>query len=171
MAYNMTQEAVQNGNNILDDAKNTLKTLKEFDIHVQSSKEKANKAMGRVPEIEKEIDDIIRKSDDSLKSLNEALIEASNAKETAKVAEEKADHVSQASNMALRTAKQLTVKADDLFVRSAELSRDVDRTSDKMKSYEQQAEQDESLVDDALRKANTAKTSAMDAIKKVQNAT
>ncbi|XP_046913817.1 laminin subunit gamma-1 isoform X2 [Dermatophagoides farinae] len=171
MAYNMTQEAVQSGNNILDDAKNTLKTLKEFDIHVQSSKEKANKAMDRVPEIEKEIDDIIRKSDYSLKSLNSALIEASNAKETAKVAEEKADHVSQASNMALRTAKQLTVKADDLLVRSAELTRDVDRTSDKMKSYEQQAEQDESLVDDALRKANTAKTSAMDAIKKVQNAT
>jgi hypothetical protein len=43
----------------------------------------------------------------------------------------------------------------------------VDETSDRMKTFEEQAKSDESLAKDALWKANQAKTSAQDAAKKV----
>ncbi|UXI21544.1 Nucleolar protein 6 [Sarcoptes scabiei] len=170
-AHNQTKEAVQTGDNILEDAKKTLATLKEFDTRVQASKDKAENAMARVPGIENDIDDVIRKSDEALNQLNLALTEAAHALDTARISEDNANYASKDSEKILDDARRTKNKVDDLNVQAAELLRDVDRTSEKMKNYETQAEEDANLVEDALKRANTAKTSALDAITKVQNAT
>lgn len=171
IAYNQTKEAVQSGDNILEDAKNTLETLKEFDTRVQASKGKAEDAMGRIPNVENEIDNTIRKSDDTLESLNNALIEAASAYDTAQIAEENANYAAKESQKLLDDTERTKKTVAEINNRASDLLRDVDLTFDKMNSYESQAEQDEKLVEDALKRANTAKTGALDAINKVNNAT
>lgn len=171
LAYNETKEAIKKGENILEDAKNTLKTLKEFDQNVQASKGKADEALGRVSGIEKDINEAIGKTEDAKNALKSALTDAMYAKDIAKAAEEKAVYASNESKKIKDEATQTKRKVGDLDVRAGALAGEIGKTSDKMNEAEKKASEDESLVQNALELANTAKTSAQDAIQKVKNAT
>ena len=170
-ALNQTKEAIKVGEDILEDAKKTLKTLKEFDQNVQASKEKATKAMERIPAIEQDIVNANAKTDSAKSTLHQALSEAINARDIAKTAESRAQLASRDSQKIRSEAQETKAKVGSLNSRATELLRDVEQTSERMKNYENQAGEDEKLVQDALEMANTAKTSAQDAISKVTNAT
>lgn len=170
-ALNQTKDAIKVGEDILDDAKKTLKTLKEFDLNVQSSKDNAKEALLRMPAIEQDINNANAQTDRAKNTLHQALSEAINARDIAKEAENRAQQASRESQKIRLDAQETKVKVDGLNDRSNDLLKDVAQTSERMKNYEKQAGDDELAVQNALEMANTAKTSALDAISKVSNAT
>lgn len=170
-AVNQTNQAIKVGENILDDAKNTLKTLKEFDQNVQASKDKAKEALGRIPTIQADIENASKQTESARNTLQQALSEAINARDIAKMAENRAQAASMEARKIRDDALETKNKVNELIKRAQNLLSDVARTSDRMKNYENQAAEDEKLVQDALELANTAKTSAVDANQKVINAT
>lgn len=171
MALNQTNEAVLLGENVLKEAKNTLNTLKEFDSHVQQSKLKADQAMSRVTQINKDIEDAIAKAGKDKIDLDTALGEAINARDIAKNAEASALQASSESKKIREDAQQTKSKVSELGSESQTLLRNAEQTSQRMKGYEDKAALEETVVNDSLKLANTAKTSAQDAIRKVANAT
>lgn len=170
-ALNQTKNAIKAGENILEDAKNTLKTLKGFDQNIQAHKERADKALKKIGQIKDDIEDAIRKTNEARESLQTALTEAIMARDIAKNAEFHAQTASADSKSIRADADQLRERLAALDEHSKHLLRLIKEISDAMKLYEDKAEEDEKLVQNALELANTAKTSALDAIRKVNGAT
>ena len=170
-ALNQTKAAIAQGDAILEEAKKTLKTLKEFDQTVQSSKKKALDAMKKIPSIENNIAEAEKKTLLSKETIQNALQEALNALDLAKEAEKRANQASKQAKEIRENAKQTKENVQRLNDLARELQKKVDKTDDLMQTREKQAQEDSNLVKSALEYANTAKTSANDAMKKLGNAT
>lgn len=170
-ALNQTNEAVRTGDNILKEAEQTLKTLQKFDSNVQSSKSKADEALNRVPQINADIEEAIRKAAAEREKLDQAFTEAINSRDIASSAKQIANADLKESQSIREDAQQTKNKMNELQDKSQSLLKEVERTSNRMTDYENQAESDEKLVLEALKQADTAKTSATEAIRKANNAT
>lgn len=169
-ALEKAKQAVASGEKTLEDAQNTLKTLKEFDQLVQESKGKADQALQKVPEITKMITDAEEKTKDAESALGGALTDAIDARDIAREAQRIAETASTDADRIRGDAGQTKERATKLKEGAEDLAGDVAETANRMKGFEDQAKTDEGLAKDALEKANQAKTSAQEASSKVREA-
>ncbi|XP_013774278.1 laminin subunit gamma-1-like [Limulus polyphemus] len=162
------KEAVASGDRTLEEANNTLDTLKKFDKLVKDSKDEADDALKKAPEIERLIEEAEEKTKDAEDALSGAGKNAMFARDIAREAQKIAEQASDEADGIRKDADQTKDKAGQLRDQANDLAGEVAETADRMKDYENQADKDEELAEEALKRANQAKTSATDASKKVK---
>ncbi|CAH1787839.1 unnamed protein product [Owenia fusiformis] len=169
-AYSEGRDAVERAEETLDDAKNTLKTLLEFDEKVKRSKEEADEALKKIPYIEGLIEDAETKTSDANQTLSGARADARKARDFAKEAQRIAEEASKEAGVIRTEAGTTKVTANELNDLSDILVGDVDAARRRLEALEAQAEKDSKLAKEALMKAEEAKNSAQDSKSKVSGA-
>ncbi|XP_054719317.1 laminin subunit gamma-1-like, partial [Uloborus diversus] len=170
VALSKARDAVAAGEKTLEDAKQTLATLKGFDELIKESKGKADEALTKIPDIKQIIIDAEDKTRSAEEALSGAKLDAIESRDEAQRAEETAEEASRHANETLEGAEEAKNQANALRDQADELAVDVAKTAGVLREYENQAASDEALAKDALEQANQAKISATDASVKVKNA-
>ncbi|XP_022670276.1 laminin subunit gamma-1-like isoform X2 [Varroa destructor] len=122
-ADSRAKSAVKSGNEILNSARNTLDTLKNFNSIVAKHRDEAQEHIKRIPRIEENIGTVAQKSNAVKELINDAEFKARQSKETAE--------------NALRIAKQAKTDISDVAndVRAAQTrANELDHESDRIDS-------------------------------------
>lgn len=162
--------AIAAGERIIDDANDTLTTLKGFDQEVQASKDKAGVAMRKFPEVENMVTDAESKTREAQDALSGALQNATEARGFAQDAKRIAEQASEESDDIRKEADRTKAEAEKLGDQVKDLTDDIDDTDKRMKVFEDEAEHDSGLAKEALEAAHEAQTSAGKASGKARNA-
>jgi len=163
-------KAVELGNTVLKETTATLETLQNFENKVNESRGAASDSIDKIPGIEK----IIRNSNNMTSAARNALENTDNdaalaheiAEESKKTAEEasaKATSINEEFAKILVDAKQLNEDAQSLQAKSVE-------TTDLIQQKSEASEKDAQLAAEALKEANKAQSSSLDATEKVEQA-
>ena len=163
-------ESIFAGDSTLADAKKTLATLQGFDQLVKESKAKAEEALRKVNDIKRLIDEAESKTIEAEEALHGAFDDANEAMNVAIEAQKIAEKASEDATRIRSEADSTKSRASGLKSEANGLSDSVRDTARRMKEYEDQAANDGKLANDALERANQAKTSAADADSKVNGA-
>ena len=168
--YNRALAAFQDGELTLNDAKNTLRILKEFDNLVAKSKAKAEEALKKVEEIHSLIKEAEMKTDDAERALKGSLQEALEARDLAL----EAQRIAEKASIQVRKIKEQTMavknKGIDLRKRVDLFNLKIEECAARVVQFEGEGEKDSRQVKDILEKANHAKNAANEAMKKIENA-
>ena len=163
-------EAVQLGNNVLEDAQNTLETLKDFENRVSSNKDAAEQALTRIQDIEATIRNANEKTEQASKQLSDAENNSNLAFDVATTSKEIAEKAS-------ATAKGIVAKSTETRSAASKLKSDAENLRDKLEETtvtvqlkNATATKDSELAQGALKEANQAQTQAQDASTKVAQA-
>ncbi|KAG1663944.1 Laminin subunit gamma-1 [Nymphon striatum] len=169
-AYADATDAVKQAEEILSQAKDTLKTLKGFDELVQKSKGDADEELKKVPEIQALIEEAENKTQEAANALSGAERDAIDARDIAQKAQEIAEQASEDADKIRDEASTTKTRSEELKIESDDLEYGVQDADTRIKQFEDQAIEDEKLAKEALEKANQAKTNAVDASNKVNDA-
>ncbi|XP_042902115.1 laminin subunit gamma-1 [Parasteatoda tepidariorum] len=162
--------AIESGEKILEDAKDTLDTLKGFDQQVKESQERANETIKRIPEVKRKVNEAENKTFDAEDALRGAIQDAADARDIAREAKRLAEQASKDADGIRKEAGQTKEDAKRLKGQAGELTDDVDDTDERMKQFEDEAKMDADSSEEALSRANEAKTAALEALDKGRNA-
>ena len=164
------EQAVSKGNTVLEKATETLRILNDFENMVNDNRAAAESALDKIANIENTLrlaeedtmnaDEALFETDD--KSFK-AFIKAVESKETAEEASKNAKAINQESTAVLEKAEKLKEDAADLGSKSAE-------TDTRLKSKDARSQTDAQTAADALREANKAQSSSLEATEKVNQA-
>ncbi|GLV33913.1 Laminin B2 [Carabus blaptoides fortunei] len=168
LAHSIAENAVNLGDQTLNEAKETYNTLAGFDREVQASKNSAQEALKQIPEIQRIIDEARNKTDNAKLSLEGARKNAQIArdivvqaqKEFAEPASEKTEEIRLEADKMRNTAGKLRDEAENLAGR-------VTVTGHKLKGLEKQITSNGSIIDNAKKMVNQANTESKDASEKV----
>ncbi|XP_035207831.1 laminin subunit gamma-1-like [Stegodyphus dumicola] len=164
-------DAIASGEKILDDAKETLDTLKGFDQQVRESQERANETLKKIPYVKRKVGEAENKTFDAEDALRGATQDAADARDIAKEAKRLAEQSSKDAGEIRREAEQAKEQAGQLRDQAGQLTDQIEDTDVRMKRYEDEAEMGGALAKETLGKANEAKTAAVEAIDKGRTAT
>ncbi|KAI0241520.1 Laminin subunit gamma-1 [Lamellibrachia satsuma] len=166
----MARDAIAKAEKTLEDAKKALRTFREFDEKIRQSKFDAEDAIHRIPAIEDKIAEAEAKTYTARNNLADAEKDANMARDLAEEAQDIADMASDAAGNISNEAAETKLRAVQLNDEAEQLSNDVDGATLNLEKYEQQAEEDARLVQEALEKADEAKTGAVDSSQRVKTA-
>lgn len=169
-ALTKANESIWSGEATLGDARKTLDTLKEFDRVVQESRSKAEEALSKISDIKRLIDEASSKTRDAENALRGALQDASEARDVATEAQNLAEKTSDDATRIRQEAATTKARAANLRKDAEQLTERVAGTGTRLKQFEDQAVSDRNLAEDALGRANQAKTASTDANVKVKQA-
>ncbi|VVC25129.1 Hypothetical protein CINCED_3A009745 [Cinara cedri] len=170
-SYEKADQAVKLGVRILEEAQQTLSTLKAFDKQVQDSKTNANEALKQIPQIKQLIEEASDKTTRAQQALAGAESSAINARDTAQKAQK--TYVEQAADEANKIKKstdELVNEVTKLSDESNGLEKRIGFTAERLKTAETQFEQDQGSINEAKTKIGQSKTSASEAKKVVDKA-
>lgn len=169
-SHNQARQAAQSANATLLEATSTLETLKRFDGSVRESREKAQEALKKVPEIRKIVQEAEKRTEEAQAALSGAQSDALHAKNTAIKAKEVAENASEEAKKIRDEAARTKDRARQVKIESDALNRTIGEGQTRLRSYEEQADTDDKLSQEAQERANQAKTSAQEAKNKVDGA-
>ncbi|XP_018015390.1 laminin subunit gamma-1 isoform X2 [Hyalella azteca] len=164
------EEAVKKADKTLEEAQNTLMILEEFDKQVQSSKVAADEALSRIAEIERLIDTAESQTEEAANALTGAEVDARRAKDIAKQAQETAEEASKEAGEVRTRSDSTRLEASELKLQAESLSDAVKGADARLKKHEDQAKEDSVLVLRAQEQATTARSRALAASQKIQEA-
>ncbi|XP_067121237.1 laminin subunit gamma-1 [Centruroides vittatus] len=159
-AADKANKAVLAGDKTLEEAKNTLKLLQEFDQSVKTSKEEAGEAFKKIPEIEQIIDEAEDKTRVAENALKDATVAASVSEKAAEDAQRIAEEVSKEADNIRDAAENTKDKAAKLMNQAEGIDERVTETAVRVKEKENEADENEALIKQAYEKVSEAKTSA-----------
>lgn len=169
-SHNQARQAAQSANATLLEATSTLETLKRFDGSVRESRERAQEALKKVPEIRRIVQDAEQRTEEAQQALSGAQSDAIHARSTAIKAKEVAEIASEEAKKVRDEAARTKDRARLVRVESDSLNRTILDGQTRLRGYEDQAETDDKLSQEAQERANQAKTSAQEAKNKVDGA-
>eukprot|EP00092_Neocalanus_flemingeri_P012243 GFUD01013199.1.p1 GENE.GFUD01013199.1~~GFUD01013199.1.p1 ORF type:complete len:1692 (+),score=371.26 GFUD01013199.1:452-5527(+) len=167
---NRSLNAVELGNSVLEEAKGTLDTLLDFEFRVNENRDAANSALEKVADIER----ILRDANENTVKAAEALQDTDNesalayeiaieSKNTAEGASKNATSIVMESAKIKEAAEQLNTDAQSLQDKSTD-------TTVLVEEKHETSERDAQLASEALREANKAQSSSLEASVKVEQA-
>ena len=163
-------EAVQRGNAVLDRARATLETLRNFEGRVNDNKKAANRALTLAGQIEDTILEAVKKTKEASELLQNTDKDSQMALNLAKEAK---DVTGKTSAMA-REISASSIPAREgtgrLLVESRSCQSEVVSTMGLIKGREEVAERDKLLADQALREASMGQGTAEEAVIQVERA-
>lgn len=168
--YDKALAAFESGELTLSDAKNTLRILREFDSLVAKSKLKAEEALKKVEEIHSLIKEAEMKTEDAERALKGSLQEALDARDLALEAMRLTEKASIQVRKIKEQAFAVKNKGIDLRKRVDLFNLKIEECVARVVQFEGEGEKDGKKVKDILEKANHAKISANDAMKKIESA-
>jgi len=164
-------KAVELGNTVLLEANRTLTTLLDFESRVNENKEAADEAIKKIADIERTITDANDQTTSAAEALENtdknaflALEVAIEAKNTGKSASEHATTIASESVEIKEAAIQLNKDSKSLQDKYDQTSEFVENKTKKT------SEEDAQLAAEALREANKAQSSSLEATQKVEQA-
>jgi len=164
-------KAVELGNTVLEEAKITLATLQDFENRVNENREAADSALGKIADIERTVRDSNEKTASAATDLEHtdknaflAFEVAVESKTTAEDASKHATLIVAESAKIKEAAEQLNIDAKSLQTKSGDTSELVENKTKKT------SEEDAQLAAEALREANKAQSSSLEATQKVEQA-
>ncbi|PRD24616.1 UNVERIFIED_CONTAM: LanB2 [Trichonephila clavipes] len=163
-------DAIASGEKILEDAKETLDTLKGFDQQVKASQERANETLKKIPLVKKRVGEAENKTFDAEDALRGAIQDAADARDIAKEAKRLAEQASQDADGIRKDAEDTKDEAKRLRGQAGQLTQQIADTDQRMRGFEDEADNDGILSKEALGRANEAKTAAIEAVDKGRNA-
>ncbi|GFT98444.1 laminin subunit gamma-1 [Nephila pilipes] len=163
-------DAIASGEKILEDAKETLDTLKGFDQQVKASQERANETLKKIPHVKKRVGEAENKTFDAEDALRGAIQDAADARDIAKEAKRLAEQASQDADVIRKDAEDTKDEAKRLRGQAGQLTQQIADTDQRMRGFEDEADNDGILSKEALGRANEAKTAAIEAVDKGRNA-
>jgi len=161
------EKAVSDGNMVLVEAQDTLRTLYDFENSVNDNKQAAQEAFEKYEEIDETARNAYRKAAEAKEAMkgadtsaNLALTVALDAQTISSEASTAAASISQVAMESRGLAEELANDAESLTVK-------IQETKEKLDDKEKTAELDGEDAHKALEKANKAQHKAMDSSKKV----
>jgi len=169
-ARDMARKAVEKAENLLREANSTLQILLEFDQKVRDSRAGAEEAMKKIPLIEQYIRQAEDQTARARENLQDAERDAIAAKEIALTAQIQAERAIQEITLINEETTITKHRSEELSIESDQLLADVEGIERRLQALERQADQDALLAQEALTKADQAKTSALSSSTKVRQA-
>ncbi|XP_071445859.1 laminin subunit gamma-1 [Hetaerina americana] len=170
-AKGKAEKAILRGDDTLEEAERTYKTLQEFDNEVQESREKAEKSLQMFGEIDRLINEAKNKTGEAERALFGAVNNAQAARDTAQEAQKKfAEQASEEADLIRKDSEETKKNAERVRDGADELAAEVALTGEKLKKLEDQAKENEELTSEAKEKVGQAKSHASEAAKKVEKA-
>lgn len=164
------QKAVDSGNSVLQDAANTLQTLKDFENTVNDNRESALEALQQVAAIEDVIQTAMVKTEEAREAMNGADTSASLALNVARDAQAIADEASAKAEIISDKAAESRQVASELSSATQSLTAKLADTKTRLEGKEEVAAVDGESALTALSKANQAQNKAKEASEKVEQA-
>lgn len=163
-------DSIEFGEKVLDDAKDTLDTLRGFDQQVKESKERADETLKKIPFVKKKVGEAENKTFDAEDALRGATQDAADARDIAREAKKLAEQASGDADDIRKEAGETKSDAGKLKAQAGKLTGQIADTDERMKGFEDEAENDGFSSKEALGSANEAKAAALEAIDKGKSA-
>jgi len=169
-ARDKAEQAVNQGEATLYEARKTLETLLRFDRQVQESRDLATAALRQVDEILRMVTEAERKTQQARAALQAAERNVADARDDAAEAQAVAEEARQ-NAVSIQTESSVTAeRASTLRQEAQRLNGQVSETSEVIERYEEQLVVHSALTREALEKANQAKSNAVEASARVDAA-
>merc|ERR1719458_158881 len=163
-------EAVQRGNAVLDRARATLETLRNFEGRVNDNKKAANRALTLAGQIEATISEAVEKTREASELLQNTDKDSQMALNLAKEAKEVAGKTSTMAREISASSIPAREGTGRLLGESRRCQSEVVSTMGLVKGKEEVAERDKLLADQALREASMGQGTAEEAVIQVERA-
>lgn len=169
-ANKKAREAAARGEEILKEAQDTLKILKNFNTNVMMNKDNAEKALKKVTKITKMIEEAEKKTEKARKALTGADEDASEAFTIAENAKDLAVNASKEASNFRTVAGKIKTEAREISKKTETLTKEVDRMEEEISIFEKNATEDEMAVSTAATKAGQANEQAENTLKTIKTA-
>merc|ERR1719500_1963248 len=157
-------KAVELGNTVLEEAKVTLATLQDFENKVNENKEAADEAIKKIADIKRTIDDSNEKTAAASEALENTDEKAFLAHEVAIESKTTAESASEHAKTIAAESIKIKDSAEQLNKDSQSLQAKYDYTSELVANKTRKtSEEDAQLAAEALREANKAQSSSLEA--------
>jgi len=164
-------KAVELGNTVLEEAKVTLATLQDFENRVNENKEAADEAIKKIADIKRTIEDSNEKTAAASEALENTDEKAFLAHEVAIESKTTAESASEHAKTIAAESIKIKDSAEQLNKDSQSLQAKYDYTSELVANKTRKtSEEDAQLAAEALREANKAQSSSLEATQKVEQA-
>lgn len=169
-ARDMARKAVAKAEGILLEAKETLRTLQEFDHTVRDNRLKAEEALKKIDIIRGFINDAEQKTAEARANLADAETDARLASQIAMMAKSTSENTWHQITLIKNETEITRRRVVEVTEESNRLSADLDDLERRLQDLERQAEEDATLAKQALEKADNARTAATTASNSVSGA-
>nr|XP_056701417.1 laminin subunit gamma-1 [Euleptes europaea] len=152
----LAEEAAKKGNNTLQEAKDILGNLKDFDKRVNDNKTAAEDALKKIPAITRTIAEASNKT-------RQAELALGNAAADAREAKNRADDAEKIANSVQKNAATAKADADKTFATVTELDKEMDDMLQQLQDAEEELKKKQDSADQDMMMAGMASQAAQEA--------